>query len=223
MRVGILSSGGKDSAAAWWWAICKGWDVTTLITMKVTSGDSMMFQVPGTDIVEYQAKLANVDWISINTEGVEDLEIYDLEQELAKLNIDALVCGALRSDYQKSRIERMCARIGIISYTPLWHQSALSHITGLVDNGFGVMITSVACDGLDESWIGKILDQESLKVLIQLSEKYRFNVDGEGGEYETLVVRGPHFDGNIDIVGDVKWQGRRGELIINKMSVSLNG
>ena len=223
MRVGILSSGGKDSAAAWWWAICKGWDVTTLITMKVTSGDSMMFQVPGTDIVEYQAKLANVDWISINTKGVEDLEIYDLEQELAKLNIDALVCGALRSDYQKSRIERMCARIGIISYTPLWHQSALSHITGLVDNGFGVMITSVACDGLDESWIGKILDQESLKVLIQLSEKYRFNVDGEGGEYETLVVRGPHFDGNIDIVGDVKWQGRRGELIINKMSVSLNG
>tara|TARA_B100000609_G_C17151878_1_gene401343 strand:- start:75 stop:746 length:672 start_codon:yes stop_codon:yes gene_type:complete len=223
MRVGILSSGGKDSAAAWWWAICKGWDVTTLITMRVTSGDSMMFQVPGTDIVEYQAKLANVDWISINTEGVEDLEIYDLEQELAKLNIDALVCGALRSDYQKSRIERMCARIGIISYTPLWHQSALSHITGLVDNGFGVMITSVACDGLDESWIGKILDQESLKVLIQLSEKYRFNVDGEGGEYETLVVRGPHFDGNIDIVGDVKWQGRRGELIINKMSVSLNG
>ena len=181
------------------------------------------FQVPGTDIVEYQAKLANVDWISINTEGVENLEIYDLEQELAKLNIDALVCGALRSDYQKSRIERMCARIGIISYTPLWHQSALSHITGLVDNGFGVMITSVACDGLDESWIGKILDQESLKVLIQLSEKYRFNVDGEGGEYETLVVRGPHFDGNIDIVGDVKWHGRRGELIINKMSVSLNG
>ena len=223
MRVGILSSGGKDSAAAWWWAICKGWDVTTLITMRVTSGDSMMFQVPGTDIVEYQAKLANVDWISINTEGVEDLEIYDLEEELAKLNIDALVCGALRSDYQKSRIERMCSRIGIISYTPLWHQSALSHITGLVDNGFGVMITSVACDGLDESWIGKILDQESLKVLIQLSEKYRFNVDGEGGEYETLVVRGPHFDGNIDIVGDVKWHGRRGELIIHKMSVSLNG
>jgi len=223
MRVGILSSGGKDSAAAWWWAICKGWDVTTLITMRVTSGDSMMFQVPGTDIVEYQAKLANVDWISINTEGVENLEIYDLEQELAKLNIDALVCGALRSDYQKSRIERMCSRIGIISYTPLWHQSALSHITGLVDNGFGVMITSVACDGLDESWIGKILDQESLKVLIQLSEKYRFNVDGEGGEYETLVVRGPHFDGNIDIVGDVKWHGLRGELIIHKMSVSLNG
>lgn len=223
MRVAILSSGGKDSAAAWWWAICKGWDVTALITMRVTSGDSMMFQVPGTDIVEHQAKLAKVNWIPINTEGVEDIEIHDLEQELARINIDALVCGALRSDYQKSRLERMCSRIGIISYTPLWHQSALSHITGLVDNGFGVMITSVACDGLDESWIGKILDQDSLQELIQLSEKYRFNVDGEGGEYETLVVRGPHFDGKIDIVGNVKWHGRRGELIIDKMSVSLDG
>ena len=38
--------GGKDSAAAWWWAMCKGWDVVALVTMRVVSGDSMMFQVP---------------------------------------------------------------------------------------------------------------------------------------------------------------------------------
>ena len=64
MRVAILSSGGKDSAAAWWWAMCKGWDINALVTMIVTSGDSMMFQVPGTEIVQYQAKLANIPWFS---------------------------------------------------------------------------------------------------------------------------------------------------------------
>ena len=220
MRVAILSSGGKDSAAAWWWAICKGWDITALVTMKVVSGDSMMFQVPGTEIVQHQAKLANVPWLCIDTEGVEEIEITDLENQLGSLDIDALVCGALRSDYQKSRIERMCQRLEIISYTPLWHQSGLNHISGLVKHGFGVMITSVACDGLDQDWIGKILDEESLESLIKLSAKYRFNVDGEGGEYETLVVFGPHFDGQIVVKGSPKWYGRRGELLISEISSS---
>ena len=121
-------------------------------------------------------------------------------------------------DYQKTRIERMCERLGIISYTPLWHQSGLNHISGLVKHGFGVMITSVACDGLTEEWIGKILDEDSLELIIQLSERYRFNVDGEGGEYETLVVYGPHFDGKIVVNGSTKWHGRRGELQISNIS-----
>jgi predicted ATP pyrophosphatase (TIGR00289 family) len=176
-----------------------------------------MFQIPGTEIVQHQAKLAKVPWVSVETEGKEDEEIDDLEKQISKLAIEALVCGALRSDYQKSRIERMCERLGIISYTPLWHQSGLNHISGLVKHGFGVMITSVACDGLTEQWIGKILDEESLESIIKLSEKYRFNVDGEGGEYETLVVYGPHFDGNIVVTGSTKWYGRRGELLISKI------
>ena len=51
MRVAILSSGGKDSAAAWWWAMCKGWDIAALVTMRVVGGDSMMFQVPGLSLI----------------------------------------------------------------------------------------------------------------------------------------------------------------------------
>ena len=55
MRVAILSSGGKDSSAAWWWATCRGWEVTHLVTMIVEGKDSLMFQIPGTEIVGHQA------------------------------------------------------------------------------------------------------------------------------------------------------------------------
>lgn len=223
MRVAILSSGGKDSASAWWWAACQGWDVEFLITMRVTSGDSMMFQVPGTEIVEHQARLAGIEWLCIETDGNEVTEIGDLEAGLKSLGLDALVTGALRSDYQKSKIERMCHRLGIISYNPLWHQSPQNHISDMVSNGFGIMITSVACEGLDHTWIGKVLDNESLGQLIKLSSQFRFNVDGEGGEYETIVVSGPHFEGSIHIDGQVKWYGRRGELIIDSVNLSLDG
>ena len=219
MRVAVLSSGGKDSAAAWWWAMCKGWDISHIVTVVVDGEDSHMFQIPGVEIVRHQARLAGINYLEVHTEGIENEEIKDLQLALQKIDIDALVCGALRSDYQKSRIERMCQDLGVISYTPLWHQSPQEHLSGLVTNGFGVMITSVACDGLDESWLGKILDEGSLSKLIDLSSKFRFNVDGEGGEYETLVVSGPHFEGEIKIDGMSRWSGTRGEFHITNITL----
>ena len=113
MRVAVLSSGGKDSAAAWWWAMCKGWDVTHLVTVRITGGDSWMFQVPGTHLVEHQAKLAGIEWIQVDSCGERETEIDDLEQALSALKIDGIVSGALRSDYQKSRIERMAERLDL--------------------------------------------------------------------------------------------------------------
>jgi diphthamide synthase (EF-2-diphthine--ammonia ligase) len=92
-----------------------------------------------------------------------------------------------------------------------------------VEHGFGVVITSVACDGLDESWLGELLTEQSLAKLIELSNKFRFNVDGEGGEYETLIVHGPHFSGSIKIEGEKQWLGRRGQYKINKISNSFDG
>ncbi len=219
MRVAVLSSGGKDSSAAWWWAKCKGWDIECLVTVIITGGDSWMFQVPGTEIVEKQAELAGLKWLKIDSEGIQEEEILDLEDKLRDLEIDGLVSGAIRSDYQKSRIERMCERLGIKSWTPLWHQSSLGHMRGLVSNGFEVMITSVACEGLTQKWIGHILTEESLKEMEELSKKFRFNVDGEGGEYETLVVSGPHFDGSLDVSGVSTWDGKRGELEINSVKL----
>ena len=210
MRVAVLSSGGKDSAAAWWWAQCKGWDVVALVTVDITGGDSWMFQIPGTHLVEHQAKVAGVPWMNVATPGVQEEEIDDLQSALSTLDIDGIVSGALRSDYQKSRLERMAERLGIRSWTPLWHQDSLQHMRGLVEHGFEIMITSVSCEGLDESWIGSVLTTKSLDLLEQRSKAFRFNVDGEGGEYETLVIAGPHLEGRLHVQGTVHWDGTRG-------------
>jgi len=210
VRVAVLSSGGKDSAAAWWWAQCKGWDVVALVTVDITGGDSWMFQIPGTHLVEHQAKVARVPWMNVATPGVQEEEIDDLQSALSTLDIDGIVSGALRSDYQKSRLERMAERLGIRSWTPLWHQDSLQHMRGLVEHGFEIMITSVSCEGLDESWIGSVLTTKSLDLLEQRSKAFRFNVDGEGGEYETLVIAGPHLEGRLHVQGTVHWDGTRG-------------
>ena len=70
----------------------------------------------------------------------------------------------------------------------------------------------VSTEGLESDWLGCILDEDSLQKLSRIASKYRFHVDGEGGEYETLVVAGPHMTGELEIDFVKHWDGVRGHL-----------
>lgn len=246
MRVAVLSSAGKDSTYSCWWALMQGWSVDALVTVHVTSDDSMMFQLPNTSLAGLQAASMGVPWLPVLSEGVEEEEIGELEVAIrggsdvvaayervredsqavefppdielveGPLEIDALVVGALRSDYQKTRIERMCERLGLISYCPLWHHSPEEHMDSLVQHGFDVRIVSVSTEGLGEDWLGARLDEQSLALLAAAARKYRFNLDGEGGEFETIVVAAPQMSQSIEIAGNPEWHGRRGTWRLNE-------
>ena len=222
MKVAVLASGGKDSTYASWWALMQGWSIEAMITVKIVGDDSMMFQLQNTEIAQYQAKSIGVKWINVTSQGVEDKEIDELEDTIRNLNqdLDAIVVGALRSDYQKTRIERMCERLELISYCPLWHHDSLEHMNSLIEHGFDVRIVSVSCEGLDESWLGEKISKESLEKLIYLSEKYRFNLDGEGGEFETITLNAPHFEKAIICEGEKIWNVNRGVWNITKIQLT---
>lgn len=218
MRVAVLSSGGKDSVYAHWWATLQGWDVISLITCKIISDDSMMFQIPGTQIVELQSKVTNTNYLEFQLTGNEESEMLELSNFIAELmkegedlhGLDGVVTGALRSDYQKSRIEIMSNTLGICSFSPLWHNNSYEHMKNLIDEGFKLILTSVSCDGLDKSWIGENIDDENLDKLARISKEYRFNIDGEGGEFETSVIDAPHFTSEIHVEGNKIWDKGRG-------------
>ena len=217
MRIAVLSSGGKDSSAAWWWAMCRGWDIVAIVTVEIQDGDSHMFQVPSTQWVEVQAKLADIPWVSVVASGTVDDEIHALENALSELDIDAVVSGALRSDFQKQRLECMCQRLNIHSFSPLWHQTPIEHLSGMVEAGFEIMLTSVSCEGLDHSWLGHVLTESSLMHLHDLSNKHRFNVDGEGGEYETYVLGGPIWSRSLKVEGEEQHTASRGVYTIHSV------
>ena len=82
VRVAVLSSGGKDSTYASWWAIMQGWDVRALITVHVTSDDSMMFQLQNTSLAGLQAHSIGTSWLPVLSKGVEEIEIEDLENAI---------------------------------------------------------------------------------------------------------------------------------------------
>ena len=240
MKVAILASGGKDSTYAAWWAGLQGWEVVSLVTVLVRGEDSMMFQLQNSWIAGLQAYSIGTSWKPVFSDGEEEKEIVDLEMALCgngnvtlsienvwpegveipkdleihkgPLEIDGLVVGALRSDYQKTRIERMCERLGIRSFCPLWHKDQFDHMESLVEHGFEVVFTSVSTEGMDERWIGSKLDEDTLNELKEASREFRFNLDGEGGEFETIVTDAPHMKRKILLDGEVVWLGSRGVL-----------
>ena len=124
--------------------------------------------------------------------------------------IDGLVVGAIRSDYQKTRIEQMCSRLNIKSFTPLWHHDGGTHMRELVSHGHEIMITSVTTDGLGEEWVGRILSHTDVSELEDCAINHRFNVDGEGGEFETAVLNAPWMNSAIKTQHTIHWTGRRG-------------
>ena len=217
MRIAVLSSGGKDSSAAWWWAMCRGWEIAAVVTVDIQDGDSHMFQVPSTKWVERQALLANVPWVNVPASGSVEDEIEALEQALSKLEIDGIVSGALRSDFQKQRLECMSQRLNIHSFSPLWHQTPIEHLKGMVEAGFQIMLTSVSCEGLDHTWLGHVLTESSLLELHALSKQHRFNVDGEGGEYETFVLGGPIWSRALQVEGSKQHTASRGIFAIHSV------
>ena len=240
MKVAILASGGKDSTYAAWWAGLQGWEVVSLVTVLVRGEDSMMVQLQNSWIAVLQASSIGTSWKPVFSDGEEEKEIVDLEMALCgngdgtlsienvwpegveipkdleihkgPLKIDGLVVGALRSDYQKTRIERMCERLGIRSFCPLWHKDQFDHMESLVEHGFEVVFTSVSTEGMDERWIGSKLDEDALNELKEASREFRFNLDGEGGEFETIVTDAPHMKRKILLDGEVIWHGSRGVL-----------
>ena len=199
-----------------------GWDVVANVTVQVVGDDSMMFQIPGTSIAEFQSDVSGIPSLEFRIRGTPEEEILDLQKNLIEsgLEYDAVVTGAIRSDYQKTRIERMCHELEKISFAPLWHNNPRSHLEELYAHGFEVLISSVSCEGLGKEWLGKKIDSKSLTELNYLSQEYGFNMDGEGGEYETIVVNAPHFENRIEFEGDTHWDGVRGHIIFRNFSIS---
>ena len=197
MKLAALFTGGKDSTYAIYLAQKQGHEISCLITIQSDNPDSYMFHTPAIELTELQAEAMELPHIIGSTEGdkEEELEDLDLTIKIAKekFGFDGIITGALFSEYQSSRIEKICKKLGLECVSPLWHKEQEEEMQELVDNGFEFIFTSIAAYGLNKSWINKIITKEDLDKLNKLKDKIGSNVAGEGGEFESLVLDCPLF------------------------------
>jgi len=197
MRVAVLFSGGKDSTYALYWVLKKGFEVKYLVSMYSESDESYMYHVPNIHLTELQAKAIDIPLVKGFTKGEKEKEVEDLKRVLEGLKIEGVVAGALASQYQKERVEKVAKELRINVFAPFWKVDPEKYMRTLIEEGFDVVIVGVSAYGLDEKWLGRRIDEKALEELKALNKKYKVHIAGEGGEFETFVRDAPFFKAKV--------------------------
>lgn len=222
-----LLSGGKDSSWALYQALERGLDVSHVLAAQ-PDDDSYLFHVPATELTELIAESVGLPYRSFpvpSPAGTDAGAIGDDEREALAGALDALdtdldgtlagiITGAVESEFQHDRLAQLCERFGLAQFSPLWGADPEPALRRMLDRGFDIRIVAVAAGGLDDTWLGRRLDHAAVDELVERAASHGLHVLGEGGEYETLVVDGPHMDERLAFDAEPRWDGLRGRLAI---------
>ncbi|MBP1909982.1 diphthine--ammonia ligase [Methanolobus bombayensis] len=203
LKLGVLFSSGKDSNYAMHVMQQQNYSIECLITIKSQNPDSYMFHTPNIDLARLQAEAMEMPLIEELTMGEKEKELDDMKNAIIRakneFGIEGVITGALYSNYQRERIEKVCDELGLKVFSPLWHIDQEKEMYQLLDLGFEFMFSSVAAYGLNKSWVGRIIREKDIEKLVKLNEKIGLNVAGEGGEFESFVMDGPMYKKKIEI------------------------
>lgn len=204
-KAAVLFTGGKDSCLALYKAKKSGYDIKYLLCVLPASQDAYMFHKPDSRVLKAQAKALEIPMLTEKAEIGEKNELRALKKLLKKVKgkVKHIITGGIASQYQSKNIEKICKKYGLEVKVPLWHLSGKQIWQHCLDNGFKIIICKIASEGLGEAWLGKIIDSSLLKQLESLSEKYKFDLSGEGGDFESLVIDMPLFREKIKLSGKI--------------------
>ena len=228
MKLACFFSGGKDSTYAIHLAKKQGHDVVCLLSIFAKSEESHLLHYPNLRWTKLQSESMNIPQLTIisnSNETNDELIVMEklLQNAKEQFQIDGLVHGGIKSKFQKEKFETLCLKLNLVSIAPLWETNPKEYMNQLLDSNFHFMMVTVSSDGLDEQWLGKLIIKSDIEVLNNLSDKFGFNLNFEGGESETFVINCPLFSYPIKINKFTKnWDGYRGRFEIVDAELNYN-
>jgi ABC transporter with metal-binding/Fe-S-binding domain ATP-binding protein len=228
MKLACLFSGGKDSVYAIHTARKQGHDVVCLLSIYPKSEESHLLHHPNLRWTKLQSESMNIPQLTIssNSDDTDDELITMgnlLQNAKDQFQIDGLLHGGIKSKFQKEKFETLCLKFNLVSVAPLWEIEPKKYMNELLDSDFNFIMITVSSDGLDEQWLGKLILKSDVEILNNLSLKFGFNLNFEGGEAETFVVDCPLFSNPIKINEYIQnWDGYRGRFEIVDAELNYN-
>jgi|TARA_Y100000389_G_scaffold203488_1_gene252050 ABC transporter with metal-binding/Fe-S-binding domain ATP-binding protein len=228
MKLAALFSGGKDSTYAIYLAKKLSHSVDVLLTLYPHSSESHLLHHPNIKFTSLQAESMKIPQL------IEKISSIDTKAEFEKLDklitrakenysIEGIVHGGILSKYQKDNFSSICEKNNLEIISPLWNTKPESYMKKLLEENFEYIISSVSSDGLNDSWLGQIIDKNRLETLEKLQKKFGFNLNFEGGEAETFVINCPLFEKSLFIQdSSTEWDGYRGRFEILDVKLKDN-
>lgn len=179
-----------------------------------------MFHTPNIDLTKLQAEAFGIPLVRVETKGEKEIELADLkraiQQAVEKHGIEGVVTGAVRSTYQATRIQTICAGLKLWCFNPLWLKDQVSILEEVVGSRMDVVLTGVFAEGMGPL-LGKKIDADTVKQLKVLAKKFGINPAGEGGEFESTVLDIVWWKKRIKVVrSEKRLQGDSGVLEIQE-------
>lgn len=190
-------SGGKDSALALQKVLEeKEFEVVALLTiMTEETLKSSMHSIP-LEILERQAESIGIPLYAVLSST--SLKNYDEKMTVAvqhfkEQGVAHFIFGDIFLSDVKNYRESKLHPLGIEVVEPLWDKTSAEVINEFLQSGIRSKIIVTQADILDETYIGKDLDQNMIN-----SFPENIDVCGENGEYHTLSYAGGLFKKEVE-------------------------
>lgn len=201
----VLWTGGKDCALAMQRAMQQGCEITRIVTFVPPDARFLAHPLP---VMQAQVDAIGRPW---HRPEVTEPHFESYRKALSALKsdhgVEAVVTGDISLVDGYPNWIRQCAEgLDVEVMTPLWEMDRVGLLRELVEDGFEVMISAVLLSALDEDWLGRRIDPDTIRELERLE-----GVDpcGENGEFHTVVLNAPYFAKRVDarVVGTHRADG----------------
>ncbi|MFH1888878.1 MAG: diphthine--ammonia ligase [Candidatus Omnitrophota bacterium] len=198
IRVACSWSSGKDSCLALDRAIRSGFKVEYLVNFISKEYQRVAFHGAPAELAYLQSEALGIPLFQRETTKDNYEAVFRRTMaELKTLDIHQLVRGDIFLIDLRDWVEDVCASEGIKVISPIWGYPPEDLIREFVRLGFKSVLTSVQADKLNESWIGRTIDD---KLIEDLKSVPGVDLCGENGEFHSLVYDGPIFKKMIKIM-----------------------
>jgi len=217
VKVAALFSGGKDSTYAVYVAQQRGWEVTHLISIQPADPASMLYHVPNLHVTPLLAEAMGIPLLVEDADTGEAAELDGLRRAIRRTGASAVLVGAIASDYQHRRVNRVGHELGVRVFAPLWRRNPEELLADYLAARMDVRFSAVSAEGLDASWLGRALDGSAVRDLLRLRDRVGLHPCGEGGEFETLVLHAPNFRKRLEVEeAETAWEGTSGRWLVRR-------
>ncbi|PWL30999.1 diphthine--ammonia ligase [uncultured Roseivirga sp.] len=206
-------SGGKDSALALYHTLRNSqFEVKHLLTSVNSETNRISMHGVRLSLLQKQAESIGIPLSLLSLPGEVSMEEYDQlmadkMQGFLDAGISTSIFGDIFLEDLKQYREQKLAQVGLKGDFPLWQRNTKELVNEFISVGFKTMVVSVDGSKLDQSFVGRIIDESFLNDLPE-------NVDpsGENGEFHSFVFEGPIFKKPI--------QFERGEVVGKEYKLS---
>ncbi len=186
----VMWSGGKDSALAAQRARARGLEIVCFVNFYDEASGRVRFHATRAELVATQAAAAGVPLRqhASSWEGFEPVFRASLA-ELRRDGFAGIVFGDIHLADVRAWYEERTRAAGLEHVEPLWGEPPRALLEEFVGGGGRAVITCCETGKLDETWLGRIVDERFAKDVQALP----IDPCGENGEYHSFAFAGPLF------------------------------